>query len=143
MYSEKQIKEHEDWNKNIKDIPEIIKEGSLSNKEDLIIKPFKVTLVSKTKGGIIEPRFKVGATEGGRPKSEIDNPTWQSRALVVKAHPEAEHDIKEGQIIWFRPNFTRNNDLWLLLERDLPVSKPSGYMKINHNWVEFIEKQTI
>lgn len=140
MYSEKQIKEHEEWNENIYDVPDIIKNGKMGRKEDIIVKPFKITLVTKTKGGIIEPRYRAGVTDGGRPKSEIDNPTWQSRGLVVKVHPDAEHGYKAGQIIWFRPNFVRNNDLWLLLERDLPVSKPSGYMRLNENWIEFIEK---
>jgi hypothetical protein len=139
MYSEKQIKEHEQWNEDINIIPSMIAKGQLNTKDDVIVKPFKITLVTKTKSGIIEPRYRAGVTDGGRPKSEIDNPTWQSRGVIVKVHPQAEHNMKEGDIVWFRPNFTRNNDLWLLTERDLPVSKPSGYMKLNQNWVEFVE----
>lgn len=140
MYSDKQIEEHKEWNEKINEIPQIILDGKLGSKENVLVKPFKLELVTKTKSGLIEPKYRVGATEGGRAKSEIDSVVWQSRGLVVKVHPDAEHDFKPGQIVWFRPNFTRNNDLWLLIDRELPVAKPSGYLLLNQNWIQFIEK---
>lgn len=139
MYSEKQIEEHKHWNETITEIPEVIMAGQIGTKDQVLVKPFKIELVTTTKHGIIEPKYRVGATEGGRPKSEIDTVVWQSRGLVVKVHPDAEHDYEPGQIVWFRPNFTRNNDLWLLIDRELPVAKPSGYLLLNQNWIQFIE----
>lgn len=98
--SESEIKRRLEHNKNIAVVPDSIKKGTLLG-DNLIIKLFYFEAEATTENGIIEPRYKIGESDGGRPVAYIDDFPFQARGVVMKT---GDHDnckpYKEGDIVW-------------------------------------------
>ena len=138
--SESEIKRRLEHNKNIAVVPDSVKKGTLLG-DNLIIKLFYFEAEATTENGIIEPRYKIGESDGGRPVAYIDDFPFQARGVVMKT---GDHDnckpYKEGDIVWINFRTAINGSYDFLFDKSSPVDKPTGFKRIPTVLVEFIEK---
>lgn len=139
MISTDEITKRQEYNKNILDAPSQIKEGKILGK-NVLIKLLYYEVETTTKNGVIEPRYKVFETEGGRPGVNIDDTPWQRRGVVVKVGDEVTNDIKEGDFVWVSPMVLRDG-FDFLINPEHPVDKPCGYKRVPVSMIELIEKR--
>jgi hypothetical protein len=118
--------------------PEVLKNGAILD-HDVIVKLFYFDVVTTTENGIVELKYRIEESDGGRAIAAIDDEPFQPRGVVVKVGSKVE-GLKVGQIVWLNHRVAYNPLFDFLLDRTVPVAKPTGYKKINQNQIEFIEQ---
>lgn len=131
----------EAYNRNLMDIHENIKSGTLPGNR-ILIRLFKFEFDTTTEGGLIIPKFKKYETDGGRLASKIEEIKWQPRGVVVKLGDDmTEGDrnrYKVGDIVWI-PLSSMMSGTEFFEERDTPAASFNGYILLNPGTIQFIE----
>lgn len=142
--SQDQINEREYTNSHMFEIPEEIANGYLPDySENLLVRMFYLPVVSMTnESGLIEPKYKLGESDGGKVIASIDDYPFQRRGVILKLSKKAaDEGLSVGQVVWL-PNHIYNSPAYdLLYHKAAPVDKSEGYKLIPFRNVEYIESE--
>ncbi len=131
-------------NKELLTVAKEVEEGYLPPySEDLIVRQFYYEAeLHINSSGIIEPVYRVGETDGGRPVARQDAPEYQPRAVIVKLSDKAKAEgLEEGMVVWLPYHVAMSQAYDFLIEKANLIDMPKGYKKIPYRLIEYIEKQ--
>lgn len=137
LISEQEIQKRRDYNANIMEVSEDLQKAIIPNKQ-LLVKLYYFEVETVTRNGVIEPRYSVGESEGGRPIARFDDQPFQARGVVVKVGEGIDSPVKVGDEVWVDPRIVGTGGFDFLTDRKFPVSKPNGMKLVFINQIEVI-----
>jgi len=144
LLNEQQIQERIQTNKALLDLPKSLQTGNLpSYSADILIRQFYFEAeMHVNEAGIIEPLYRVGESDGGRPVARQDHPDFQPRGVIVKLSEKAKAEgLEVGQIVWIPIHVAASQAYEFLVEKESIVDKPCGFKKIPYRLIEYIEQE--
>ena len=144
LLNEQQIQERIETNKRLLDLPETLQTGKLPDySEDVIIRqPYFEAEMHVNPSGIIEPLYKVGESDGGRPVARQDHPDYMPKGVIVKTSKKAEAEgLEVGMVVWIPIHVAVSQAYEFLIEKNNIVDKPQGFKKIPYRVIEYIEQE--
>ena len=141
--SEEVRKRHEDHNKNLSEIPEVLKRGILLG-DYVIVRRKYFTDVKISKNGVIEPGYKALVSDAGNPKASFnDNPfSFVACVLQVGAGDNAKA-FSEGDIVWLDYRVMGRGNYSFPLDLENPVSMSEGIEKIPVSAIAYLAEPKV
>lgn len=139
--SEAELARRVEHNKNINDIPEVLKDSVIHRDEVLInLFAYEKNATGNSKK-LVELQYKNGETAGGRTTSVISQDTYQARGVITKKGKGPHCDMYNvGDIVWLNHRALFSGSYDLLLDREVPVAKPRGVVLMPAMAIQIVEK---
>ena len=105
--------------------------------DKILVKMLRYEAPSTTESGLLNPRYKIGESDGGKMIASIDDHPYQTRGVVVaKGDSDLLSKINIGQIVWINIRHSTNPAYDIVLDRDLQVAEPTEYKLFNSSVIE-------
>ena len=141
--TEDQIELRDKVNANMMELPTELEEGNLPPFcEDVLVRLFYLPVESGiNESGLIEPKYKLGESDGGKIIASIDDNPYQRRGVIVKTSPKSEAEgLTVGMIVWLPLHVYQSSAYDVLYHKDHAVDNAEGFKKIPFRNIEYIEK---
>jgi hypothetical protein len=141
-------------NENIQQVPSYFKNVSLIGTKGLLVKLFKFTEHTTTKGGLITQKYKTHIKDSGKMGVNLDDFLYQARGIIVSISPEAQKFINEnfeeetrkkfvpGATVWVNPSTGVSPHNQFLYDRTHPVVESIDYLVLNPTSIDGFEDAT-
>lgn len=148
------LEERKAYNESINVIPESFKGIKLIGPKGVLVRLYKFTEHTSTKGGLVTQKYKNYTKDSGRAGVTLDDFVYQARAMVVSVSPEAQKYIndnwekdnveafKPGTTVWIHPGNGVSPSNQFLYDRTHPVVEEIDYLILHPNHIEAIEAET-
>jgi hypothetical protein len=149
------IEDRLEYNSKINEYPIELEDAYLFGEKGILVKLFRFTEHTTTKGGLINVRFSERATDGGRKMPKIDDFKYQARGVIHRITPEAKAYIEEnfseetakkfqvGATVWIHPEHGMNPRSQFLYSRIHPVVDDPDFLMLHPNHVDAIENNDL
>lgn len=142
------------YNENINHVPESFKNIQLLGSRGILVKMYKFTKHTTSRGGLITQKYKSYTKDSGKPGVNLDDFLYQARAVIVHMSPEAKKVIKDtfepetadklvvGTTVWIHPGNGVSPNNQFLFDREHPVVEQIDYLVIHPSHIEAVETST-
>lgn len=148
------LEERLNYNENIQEVPQSFQDISLMGVKGVLVKMYKFTEHTTTRGGLVTQKYKAYIKDSGKAGANLDDFLYQARGIIVSISPEAKKYIDDtyaketadkitpGTTIWISPSTGVSPNNQFLYDRIHPVVEQIDYLVIHPNHIDAVEHAT-
>lgn len=137
-------------NENINVAPSYLENLQIIGERGILVKMFKFTEHTTSRGGLINLKYLQQTSEGGQPTFTMDDFNYQARGVIHSVSPEAQKSIDErwskeaaaalvpGATIWINPGAMTSNNRFIY-DRVHPLVDDPDFILIHPSQIEGVE----
>lgn len=142
------------YNEHINVVPEYFKDITLMGPKGVLVKLYKFTEHTTTRGGLVTQKYKNYLKDSGKPGASLDDFLYQARGVIISVSDDAKKFITEnmvesaankivpGATVWINPNSGINPANQFLYDRTHPVVEQIDYLTLHPNHIDAVEDFT-